>query len=110
MSSAYRAVWARQLKASFQKENGFTVVWNVACWSAVKEVAERAIVRPFSSAEKAAWAKKVLEAEYPGRTYEAYKETLGRPIEDEQLKLFESMATDELFKLELEQKRAASES
>ena len=109
MTSTYRAQIAKRLRGAFEKEYGGTVIWNVACWAAVKEVAQHAIVRPFSTEDKAAWAKGVLEKEYPGRTYVLYKERTRRPIENEVLEQFESMTCDEIFRMELGHKIGLSE-
>lgn len=105
MSSGYRARVGQQVRCGFETVEGLPVIWQVVCWDAMKDIASHAMVRPLSSEALANWVGGVLAKHYPGRTYEVNRYPLAKPVEAEQLTAFESLAMDEVKRLELAQRQ-----
>ncbi|MNN84715.1 hypothetical protein D3C81_2019110 [compost metagenome] len=86
---------------------GHAVVWAVVCWDAQGAGEERGMARPFSTEEKAQWAKGVLAAHYPGREYVVVRQLTEKPVDPERMVVFEGWAVEDIGKLELADKYKA---
>lgn len=106
MSSRYRRELRQRLRNGFETVQGLPVIWQVVCWDAVKDGTSHAMVRPISTEALANWAKGVLAKQHPDRTYEVNCYPLAKPVEAAQLTAFESLAMDEIKRLELAQRQA----
>ena len=104
MSGNYRRDLSRRLHNGFETVQGLPVIWQAVCWDAVNDGASHAMVRPLSTEALANWAKGVLSKQYPGRTYELNCYPLAKPVEPAQLAAFESLAMDEVKRLDLAQR------
>lgn len=88
----------------FETRQGLPVIWQAICWQGMAEAQPHSMIRPLSTEARAEWAKGVLEAHYPGRVYEVNSYLLGKPVEVNQLAVFEGWAMDEVTRIELENK------
>ncbi|WP_193452847.1 hypothetical protein [Pseudomonas nitroreducens] len=86
-------------------QNGHAVVWAAVCMTALSE--DHGVVRPFSIKERAEWACRVLAAHYAGRVYQVVNQLTDRPVDSQQMEIFEGWAMEEVAKLELADKYKA---
>lgn len=98
----------RLLSNSFEMLGQKPVFWSAICWDAVKAQGERAVIRPFSTQQRAEWAEGVLTAHYPDRHYALIREVSQSDVSTAQMEVFENAAMDDVFALELGKKYSAS--
>ncbi|MNG14650.1 hypothetical protein D3C85_1037410 [compost metagenome] len=65
---------------------------------------DRGVMQPFSSESRAAWASRVLQAHYPGRTYQTWRRVTPRGVDVTQMEALEAAAIDEVRRIELADK------
>lgn len=104
MSSKYRSGIARSLRNGFETTGGLVTFYQVICWDSLAKAEARSLYRPFSTEARSTWAKQVLEAHYPGRSYEVIALHTAKAVDTEQMEVFEGWAVEEVGMVELADK------
>jgi hypothetical protein len=65
---------------------------------------ERGAMQPFAEESRAAWACRVLQAHYPGRTYQTLRRVTPPGVDVAQLEALEAAAIDEVSRIEVADK------
>lgn len=97
----------RRFGNGFATSNGQVIYYLAIAWDWLGET--HSIVQPLADESRAAWAVRVLEANYPGRRYEVVKRYTPEGVTVEQMEALEAALVDELTRLEIEQRYRVGE-
>ncbi|MFC0708649.1 hypothetical protein [Azorhizophilus paspali] len=97
----------RRFGNGFATSNGRVVYYQAIAWDWLGET--YGIAQPLANESRAAWAVRVLEAQYSDRHDDVVKRYAPKGVTVEQTEVFEAALVDKLTRLEIEQRYRAGE-